>query len=170
MNYSKLVKIIPLLDSSNDAEALAALRAVARALAPETFGDVARLIETSLEVEAPVVEAKPFTGFKTAAKGPKPAKPLGEGWFWRERNWNWALKPKPEVSRFETLKWADPEWEIVIDFPKVLDAALQVMAIKLSRNDKALANSCAARAVEDKPISTYELICLEQLERLYVNV
>lgn len=171
MNYSKLVKIIPMLDSPIDAEALAALRAVQRALAPETFGDVARLIEAAIpnEVE-PEPEAKPFTGFKAAAKPSKAPKPQGDGWVWLKQSWGWYQVPKPSVSRFETLVWAGSYWEIKIDFPAVLTAAMQVMSMKLDRRGKARANAIAMRAMEDKNINSIDLSWLEQMERAFVNV
>ncbi len=196
MNYAKIVKILPLLDSPIDGEALSALRILQRALLPETCGDIARLIEASLmvpEVVAPV--SKPFNGFKAAAqrvKPPKPAtgnwfwneftwtwiervkppKPAGEGWTWNEFTWEWRQVMKPYLTKYEIANWNSiyERWEITIDFDKVSAAAMEVMNNKLDRATKKLIEGIFLSAMNKSHISSSYLQRLEALERNYVNV
>ena len=168
MNLVKICKIIPLLDSSNDGEVLAALRALQRALAPETFGDVARLLEEGLAgPEVVAAPERPFAGFKPAAQPPrvKPMKPLGDGWVWNEYAWQWREADRPLHSRkFQTLKWEDPFWKVITDYPKVMAAAMEVMNGKLPRGVKTRMESVFVSAMSELQISLYLLNELESIE------
>lgn len=192
MNLQKIVKILPMLDSPVDAEALTALRVLQRALLPETCGDIARLIEANgFGPEPEPVVKRPFNGF-TAAKAKvkpprpgwdwiwdeaawawkqrvKPPKPAGDGWAWKESLWEWRQVHKPISTRFETVVWNThtEEWTTVqTDFAKVRNAAMEVMNQKLSRNARKEMEQIFVDAMSEKPISTYRLQRLEQLERM----
>jgi hypothetical protein len=194
MNYAKLIKILPLCDSPVDAEALAALRALQRALAPETFGDIARMVGEAFavpEIEAP--KAQPFNGFAPAQarKKPekpagdnwvwdatnwawfqriKPAKPPGDGWKWYESSWHWIQVPYPQyVSRYQTCVWSElrMQWILETNYSKIMTSAMEVMNHKLGRADKARMTEVFTSAMAETHIAHSDLLKLEQLERYH---
>jgi len=195
MNFAKIVKILPMLDSPVDAEALSALRILQRALLPETCGDIARLIEAAgLSPEPEAAPKKPFNGFAQAKARVQPARPSGEGWFWdvgawkwvqrikpmkplgngwvwAEQAWEWRQVMAPPRTRYETPIWNQglSRWEVKIDYPKVMAAAMESMNHKLSRNDKKLVEEIFIEAMAEKHISHFSLQRLENIERT-VNV